>query len=355
MATLAAGVPEASAVRVLRGGAAAVAGPVARRQLQPLQQAHGAHGRLLGLRQCRVRRPDRRAAAVSASFTASNHALFPPVTLISSIAMPFNILKKNISSIAMPFNIIIIKKKHFFAVLRRRIAPTLLLDVPLDSAMMKEEIFGPLLPIITVRKNGERKNGMLLDQQRISLSLSGCAAPVLRSMKNLHSWLVVGGQDRRELRCDQLHAQAAGSLPLQQRRAAQAAVREDRLGGRDHVQRHRHPRIYIRMAADICLAESATIADAWLTALLSELCAADKPEPAVRRSRGERHGRLPRRLQLRRLLPQEGRPGPQLPRRGQGQVPAVHAGEARHPQGRAQWQPACHGSGGCGVYRRGIS
>lgn len=92
VATLAAGVPEASAVRVLRGGAAAVAGPVARRQLQPLQQAHGAHGRLLGLRQCRVRRPDRRAAAVSASFTASNHALFPPVTLISSIAMPFNII-----------------------------------------------------------------------------------------------------------------------------------------------------------------------------------------------------------------------------------------------------------------------
>jgi aldehyde dehydrogenase (NAD+) len=42
-------------------------------------------------------------------------------------------------------------------VLRRRIAPTLLLDVPLDSAMMKEEIFGPLLPIITVRKNGERE------------------------------------------------------------------------------------------------------------------------------------------------------------------------------------------------------
>lgn len=233
VATLAAGVPEASAVRVLRGGAAAVAGPVARRQLQPLQQAHGPHGRLLGLRQCRVRRPDRRAAAVSESFTASKHALFPVTLILSSIAMPFNIII-----------IIIIKKKHFFAVLRRRIAPTLLLDVPLDSAMMKEEIFGPLLPIITVRKNGKRKKGMLLDQQRISLSLSGCAAPVLRSMKNLHSWMVVGGQDRRELRCDQLHAQAAGSLPLQQRRAAQAAVREDRLGGRDHVQRHRHPRIY---------------------------------------------------------------------------------------------------------------
>lgn len=38
---------------------------------------------------------------------------------------------------------------------RLRIAPTLLLDVPLDSAMMKEEIFGPLLPIITVDKIGE--------------------------------------------------------------------------------------------------------------------------------------------------------------------------------------------------------
>ncbi|KAL6642340.1 hypothetical protein ACP70R_020521 [Stipagrostis hirtigluma subsp. patula] len=33
-----------------------------------------------------------------------------------------------------------------------KIAPTLLLDVPLDSAIMKEEIFGPLLPIITVDK-----------------------------------------------------------------------------------------------------------------------------------------------------------------------------------------------------------
>ncbi|EES15756.1 aldehyde dehydrogenase [Sorghum bicolor] len=36
-----------------------------------------------------------------------------------------------------------------------RIAPTLLLDVPLDSAIMKEEIFGPLLPIITVDKISE--------------------------------------------------------------------------------------------------------------------------------------------------------------------------------------------------------
>lgn len=35
---------------------------------------------------------------------------------------------------------------------RLRIAPTLLLDVPEDSLMMKEEIFGPLLPIITVDK-----------------------------------------------------------------------------------------------------------------------------------------------------------------------------------------------------------
>lgn len=33
-----------------------------------------------------------------------------------------------------------------------KIAPTIFLDVPLDSAIMKEEIFGPLLPIITVDK-----------------------------------------------------------------------------------------------------------------------------------------------------------------------------------------------------------
>jgi hypothetical protein len=32
----------------------------------------------------------------------------------------------------------------------RKIAPTLLLDVPQDSAIMTGEIFGPLLPIVTV-------------------------------------------------------------------------------------------------------------------------------------------------------------------------------------------------------------
>ncbi|CAN6476036.1 unnamed protein product [Victoria cruziana] len=35
---------------------------------------------------------------------------------------------------------------------RLRIAPTILLDVPADSLVMSEEIFGPLLPIITVEK-----------------------------------------------------------------------------------------------------------------------------------------------------------------------------------------------------------
>ena len=32
----------------------------------------------------------------------------------------------------------------------RKIAPTILLDVPRDSVIMNEEIFGPLLPIVTV-------------------------------------------------------------------------------------------------------------------------------------------------------------------------------------------------------------
>jgi acyl-CoA reductase-like NAD-dependent aldehyde dehydrogenase len=32
----------------------------------------------------------------------------------------------------------------------RRIEPTILLNPPLDSDIMTEEIFGPLLPIITV-------------------------------------------------------------------------------------------------------------------------------------------------------------------------------------------------------------
>lgn len=33
----------------------------------------------------------------------------------------------------------------------RYIEPTILLDPPLDSEIMNEEIFGPILPIITVR------------------------------------------------------------------------------------------------------------------------------------------------------------------------------------------------------------
>lgn len=32
----------------------------------------------------------------------------------------------------------------------RKIAPTILLDVPEDSRLMQEEIFGPLMPIQTV-------------------------------------------------------------------------------------------------------------------------------------------------------------------------------------------------------------
>lgn len=35
----------------------------------------------------------------------------------------------------------------------RIIEPTILLNPPLDSDIMTEEIFGPLLPIITVRSN----------------------------------------------------------------------------------------------------------------------------------------------------------------------------------------------------------
>lgn len=39
----------------------------------------------------------------------------------------------------------------------RKIAPTLLLDVPHDSSIMKEEIFGPFLPIVTVRYSQHHK------------------------------------------------------------------------------------------------------------------------------------------------------------------------------------------------------
>lgn len=39
--------------------------------------------------------------------------------------------------------------------MRRTVEPTLLLNPPLDSDIMTEEIFGPLLPIITVKKIGD--------------------------------------------------------------------------------------------------------------------------------------------------------------------------------------------------------
>ena len=35
------------------------------------------------------------------------------------------------------------------------IAPTVLVDVPLDSQVMQEEIFGPILPIIEVKSVGD--------------------------------------------------------------------------------------------------------------------------------------------------------------------------------------------------------
>lgn len=38
-----------------------------------------------------------------------------------------------------------------------RIAPTILTDVTLESPVMKEEIFGPILPVLTYRTNGELK------------------------------------------------------------------------------------------------------------------------------------------------------------------------------------------------------
>lgn len=34
-------------------------------------------------------------------------------------------------------------------------APTVLIDVPTDSPVMQEEVFGPLLPIVTVKNVGE--------------------------------------------------------------------------------------------------------------------------------------------------------------------------------------------------------
>ncbi|KAH8959708.1 hypothetical protein BDL97_06G091600 [Sphagnum fallax] len=45
------------------------------------------------------------------------------------------------------------------------IAPTLLLDVPLDAPIMNEEIFGPILPIITV-KGPEEAIDMIADQPK---------------------------------------------------------------------------------------------------------------------------------------------------------------------------------------------
>ncbi|KAJ6353741.1 hypothetical protein OIU76_002711 [Salix suchowensis] len=45
---------------------------------------------------------------------------------------------------------VIHKTKHDLSFYCRKIAPTIFLDVPEDSQLMQEEIFGPLLPIITV-------------------------------------------------------------------------------------------------------------------------------------------------------------------------------------------------------------
>lgn len=42
---------------------------------------------------------------------------------------------------------------HFIFIYGRTFAPTILLDVPEDSLIMNEEIFGPLLPIIMVKPN----------------------------------------------------------------------------------------------------------------------------------------------------------------------------------------------------------
>lgn len=42
---------------------------------------------------------------------------------------------------------------YIFFYCYRIIEPTILLDPPLDAEIMQEEIFGPLLPIITVRNS----------------------------------------------------------------------------------------------------------------------------------------------------------------------------------------------------------
>ncbi|XP_050876299.1 betaine aldehyde dehydrogenase, chloroplastic [Lathyrus oleraceus] len=49
-----------------------------------------------------------------------------------------------------------------------RIAPTILLDVPQDSLIMSEEIFGPLLPIVTVRIKAHKKELILCHLVQIS-------------------------------------------------------------------------------------------------------------------------------------------------------------------------------------------
>lgn len=48
----------------------------------------------------------------------------------------------------------------------RYIAPTLIENPPLDSPIMAEEIFGPLLPIITVRIPRSKKLRLTLELSR---------------------------------------------------------------------------------------------------------------------------------------------------------------------------------------------
>lgn len=42
--------------------------------------------------------------------------------------------------------------KYSLFVICRKVEPTILVNPPLESLLMTEEIFGPLLPIITVKK-----------------------------------------------------------------------------------------------------------------------------------------------------------------------------------------------------------
>ena len=77
------------------------------------------------------------------------------------------------------------KIAHGGASIGRAIPPTVLTGVPLDAAIMKEEIFGPLLPVLTYRSRDEVYRHIASNEKPLALYLFAKDRSVIREvMKN---------------------------------------------------------------------------------------------------------------------------------------------------------------------------